>query len=137
MTTLLMLLLVSTGNYVGAARCQSCHPLAYQTWQQSAHARAFEALQQTQKSETRCTVCHTLTPDDTQAKLQGVQCESCHGGGKYYSPLYVMKDKELARAVGLVVPNEASCKRCHDAHAPNIEPFDYKTAWSRIAHGAK
>lgn len=131
----LLSLLISTGNYVGAERCQSCHPQAYQAWEQSAHARAFESLPNDSKAQTRCTVCHTLTPDDTTQRLAGVQCETCHGGGRYYSPLYVMKDKELARAVGLVVPNEQTCKRCHDGSAPNLEPFDYAKAWARIAHG--
>jgi hypothetical protein len=132
---ILLSLLISTTNYVGAERCQSCHPQAYQTWQQSAHARALEGLGAEHKAQTRCTVCHTLTTDDLSAKFGGVQCETCHGGGRYYSPAFVMKDKELARAVGLTVPNEQTCKRCHDASAPTLEPFDYQKAWARIAHG--
>jgi hypothetical protein len=135
MITLLAFVVLSSSNYVGAERCQSCHPQAYQTWQQSAHARALISLNDASRTQTRCTVCHTLTPDDTAAKFSGVQCESCHGAGRYYSPLYVMKDKELARAVGLVVPNEQTCKRCHDASAPNLAPFEYAKAWARIAHG--
>ena len=74
-------------------------------------------------------------PADPRSPFGKLQCETCHGSGRYYSPLYVMKDKELARAVGLVVPNEQTCKRCHDGSAPTIEPFDYAKAWARIAHG--
>src|SRR4051812_40569106 len=121
MTALFFTVVLSSSNYVGAERCQSCHPQAYQTWVQSAHARATSGLKEENKKETRCLVCHTLTTDDLQPRFSGVQCESCHGAGRYYSPLFVMKDKELARAVGLLVPNEQTCKHCHDGSAPNIE----------------
>ncbi len=52
-------------------------------------------------------------------------CETCHGGGQYYSPDYVMKDAELARLVGLVDPSEKSCRNCHDASSPSLKPFDF------------
>jgi hypothetical protein len=120
---------------VGAERCQSCHPQAYKVWSQSAHARALDTLGEQQRKQTRCTLCHTMSPEQVEAQLANVQCESCHGGGKYYVPSYVMKDKVLAHAVGLIDPGEATCKRCHDQNAPSLEPFDYKKAWARIAHG--
>jgi Cytochrome c554 and c-prime len=126
---------LSSGSYVGAERCKSCHPAAYKAWEESAHARAYEGLEDSHQKETRCTICHTLTTDDLAKRFSGVQCETCHGPGKYYSPSYVMKDKELSRLVGLVQPNEQTCKRCHDQNAPNVEPFDYQKAWQRIAHG--
>ncbi len=132
---LIALLLIGSSSYVGAERCKSCHPAAYKAWEESAHARAYQGLAEAHKSETRCTLCHTLTPDDLTKRFSGVQCESCHGPGRFYSPLYVMKDKELSRLVGLVKPNEETCKRCHDQNAPAIEPFDYVKAWQRIAHG--
>ena len=129
-------------NYVGAESCKSCHPQAYRTWQQSAHARAPLTLSESERKEVRCTICHSPVADDaTQrseaelARVGSVQCESCHGGGRYYSPIYVMKDKVLARAVGLVDANEQTCKRCHDAESPGLNPFIFKEAWARISHG--
>jgi hypothetical protein len=72
---------------------------------------------------------------EDSARLAGVQCESCHGGGKYYAASYVMRDKVLARAVGLQDPGDATCKHCHDNSSPSLQPFDYAAAWARIAHG--
>lgn len=128
-------LVSSDNNYVGAERCKSCHQSAYKVWSQSAHARAMSSLVAHEKSQLRCTACHNGTPDTKESKLTGVQCETCHGPGRYYSASYVMKDKELSRLVGLSEQSEAVCKRCHDAGAPQLTPFDYAAAWARIAHG--
>ena len=118
---------------VGAEACKSCHPAAYRTWSQSAHARANLTLSAEEKKQVRCTLCHTVDADEP--RFAGVQCESCHGNGKYYSPSYVMKDKVLARAVGLTEANEQTCKKCHDASSPSLQPWNFAEAWARIAHG--
>lgn len=126
---------LASSNYVGAERCQGCHQRAFEVWQKSAHARAMVSLASEQKTQQRCTLCHTLSAEDQSPRFVGVQCESCHGPGKYYLQSYVMKDKELARAVGLVDVGEQTCKRCHDQTSPSLVPFNYAEAWKRIAHG--
>ncbi|MBC7794704.1 MAG: hypothetical protein H7Z43_13450, partial [Clostridia bacterium] len=70
-----------------------------------------------------------------EEKYAGVQCESCHGGGRYYYPQYVMKDRELARLVGLVDATAEQCQRCHNEAAPSIKPFDFASMWAKIDHG--
>ena len=37
----------------------------------------------------------------------------------------VMKSKEHSVAAGMVVPNEAICKKCHNAESPTFKGFDY------------
>jgi hypothetical protein len=66
--------------------------------------------------------------------VQGVSCETCHGGGRYYQPAMVMRDKELARLFGLVDPTPQSCMACHGGQAPSLRPFDPKEAMQRIDH---
>ena len=63
-----------------------------------------------------------------------VTCESCHGGGQYYSARYVMKDAELARLVGLLDPSEKGCRTCHDASSPSLKPFDFVAKLKAIDH---
>src|SRR5512138_2573830 len=98
------------GDKVGPETCKACHPAAYEAWLASPHARAREALPERSRSEPRCLSCHAPGADDG---LPGVSCEACHGPGRVYAAPYVMRDAELARAVGLVDPGQKSCASCH------------------------
>ena len=62
-----------------------------------------------------------------------MQCESCHGAGGNYAKLFVMKDREVAKALGLkgskvtLVSGETGReKRLHIA--ADVEPD-----WSRLS----
>lgn len=116
---------------VGAETCATCHPQAYAQWKRGPHALALERLSPSQRQDARCVSCHS---PEQGAGLTGVQCESCHGGGRYYVPENVMRDPELSRLVGLTDPNEATCRRCHDASSPSLEPFHYEKKLERIRH---
>jgi hypothetical protein len=116
---------------IGPENCKVCHQAAYQAWAQSGHAESTASLSPRQKKDRRCMSCHA--PDAAKG-VSEVSCESCHGGGQYYSPRYVMKDAELARAVGLSDPTETTGRRCHDANAPSIKPFDFAEKLKQIDH---
>jgi hypothetical protein len=118
-------------DFVGPDNCKVCHPMAYEAWRDSPHARATASLSPKQQKDARCLSCHS--PDQSKGAGE-VSCESCHGGGQYYSPRYVMKDAELARAVGLSDPSEKSCLRCHDANAPALKPFEFAQKLKLIDH---
>lgn len=119
-------------DFLGAESCQSCHPDAYTAWKASPHARAKDVLSPTQQRDARCLSCHS--PNDVDQKQAGVTCETCHGGGQYYSPRYVMKDPELARLSGLVDPTEKACRACHDASSPSLKPFDFTVKLKALDH---
>lgn len=119
-------------DFVGAESCQGCHPEAFEAWKQSKHARAFDSLSEQQQQDARCLSCHA--PDLKSQGQAQVSCETCHGGGQYYSPSYVMRDEELARLVGLVDPSEKSCRNCHDASSPSLKPFDFIEKLKLIDH---
>jgi hypothetical protein len=122
-------------NYIGAERCKTCHEFEYQVWASGPHARAHLSLTEDQLKDPKCNNCHTMPADQTEVGFIGVQCERCHGPGKYYHPSYVMKDKELARAVGLIDPQPVHCMQCHTDGAPSIKPFDFASMWAKIDHG--
>lgn len=119
-------------DLLGSESCQSCHPDAFAAWQASAHARSRDVLSAQQQRDARCLSCHS--PNEVEQRVSHVACETCHGGGQYYSARYVMKDPELARLVGLVDPGEKSCRGCHDTASPSLKPFDFAAKLKAIDH---
>ena len=101
--------LLASGDFVGAERCKLCHRSIYESWLLTPHARAFERVEQQQ-----CLSCHRTGNQDGPA----VQCEACHGAGGDYWPAEVMIDPDKARMAGLVHPDEARCRSCHDNQQP-------------------
>lgn len=151
--------LVEGAQFVGAKRCGMCHQSAplgqqYQTWASSRHARAYETLGTEHaksvaatlgiddpQASGRCLKCHATAYWFSTQRLseqipveEGVSCESCHGPGKDYISLSVMKDREKAMAAGLYLPDEQTCRQCHNDTAPNVVPFDFAQSWERIKH---
>ena len=65
---------------------------------------------------------------------EGISCETCHGPGKDYMKKSTMEDKDAAKAAGLILPDENTCKKCHNPESPNYKEFDFKTNWEKIKH---
>jgi hypothetical protein len=119
-------------DFLGPETCKACHSEAYFVWRQSKHAHALDALSPLEQKDAKCLTCHS--PNLQDQGMAQVSCETCHGGGQYYAPIYVMKDAELARLVGLLDPSEKSCRSCHDAASPSLNPFDFVEKLKLIAH---
>ncbi len=119
---------------VGPETCRACHPSAYEAWVTSPHARARESLPEKSRNEARCLSCHA---PDAQDGFPGVTCEACHGPGQVYVAPYVMRDAELARALGLQDPGERSCLACHGESAPSLVKFEYVKKLPVIDHWSK
>ncbi|MCE5270599.1 cytochrome c family protein [bacterium] len=146
-------------KFTGASKCKVCHMAEkkgnqYGVWSGSSHAKAFTVLATDEakavakkagvadpQTDKGCLSCH-VTGFDAPAEMkgpkyaqeEGVTCESCHGPGEDYSPLKVMKDKAAAVAAGLKVPDEKTCKQCHNEKSPTYKPFNYATFWAKIKH---
>jgi len=145
-------------KYIGAAKCKMCHNKPnkgeqFNKWSKLKHANAMKSLV-SQKAidyakangiadaskEAKCLKCHS-TASTVPAKLnagikptEGVSCESCHGPGSAYKAVSVMKNQKLAIQKGLIVPDEALCKKCHNDENPFFQGFDYAAALKTIAH---
>lgn len=144
---LLVLLLVAAGQpaaadatrFVGADACGQCHAEIAASWRRSAHGRALAALSSREAASPRCRSCHATGDAPLgRSDLPGVQCEACHGAGADYAPDDIMRDRVLARALGLrdlATPARRTglCMRCHRA-ATRLAPFDPEAAWKQIAH---
>lgn len=135
---LLSTALFAQNTNIGAAKCKMCHMGAakgdqFKKWSESKHAKANTATGVAGKAE--CEKCHAPV---AEFKAEGVTCEVCHGPGSNYKAPAVMKDLAAAKAAGLIEPNEAVCKKCHDASkAPSGHKaitFDYAAASAKVAH---
>ena len=72
----------------------------------------------TRIGDTKCKVCHKIQhaswADSSHAGLDPVlDCESCHGPGSEYKKMSIMKNRELALAAGMVLPDAGFCQNCH------------------------
>jgi Zn finger protein HypA/HybF involved in hydrogenase expression len=118
-------------DFVGPEACKTCHPIAYESWRSGPHARAASSLPEKNRKDTRCMSCHSPEEDK---KIAGVSCETCHGPGQFYAKSYVMRDREVARAVGLADPGERACGACHTESTPSLVRFDYRKKFPMIEH---
>jgi len=127
------------GRFIGAAACGQCHAEIAASWAKTGHSRALARLGRREATSPRCRSCHATGDAPLgRSDLPGVQCEACHGPGADYAPDDLMRDRALARALGLrdldtPARRAAVCMRCHRA-ATRLAPFDPEQAWKTIAH---
>jgi mono/diheme cytochrome c family protein len=111
-------------TYVGVTACARCHKPALAMWKHTWHANAYGTLTAfSREFNLECVGCHvtgynepggsTVTHVD---KLQGVQCEVCHGPGSRH-----VAEPTDERAI-IAKPNADRCLDCH--HPPHVEQFD-------------
>jgi len=132
-------------EYIGAAKCKICHNSPtkgrqYNIWKASKHAHAMQDLKGKDAKNPKCLKCHSTyfsVSPDLRAGIkpnEGVSCESCHGPGSKYKNLSIMKNHKKCITYGLVIPNEQTCKKCHNPESPHYKGFDYKKDSAIIAH---
>lgn len=125
----------ATARYVGSAACAGCHPQATAAWSSSAHATAWDTLNERQRGyDPSCLPCHMTgfghpggfvnlrqTPE-----LKHLGCESCHGPGSDHLA------QPEARGYGDLPVSDAACVACHTAeNSPDFVLQDY---WPLVSH---
>lgn len=126
-------------TFVGQAACAACHPTAQTFWESTAHAKAYETLENANKQyDLSCISCHVTGWDRPGGacqvdKVEGrkdVGCEACHGPGSLH--VAAPSKENIALEV-----SEQSCRSCH--RPDHSLEFDYATYLGRIlgpGHGA-
>jgi nitrate/TMAO reductase-like tetraheme cytochrome c subunit len=126
--------------YVGASECKNCHEATHVAWAKSKHATAIMRLSPAEKSGGACIRCHvTGSPEQIAAEKDmpshpGVQCESCHGGGRAH--VEAAKAGDAAKVHLVKAPDEKSCATCHNDTGPHFKGFFYK-AMAPMVHRTK
>ncbi len=111
-------------EFEGRKKCGGCHKSEFESWQQTAHAKALKSLAAGEKAEAKkkagldpdkeytedekCVACHTTgfsheggyDMEDPSEYLVGVGCESCHGPGLDYRLVH--------RKAGIAFENEGT-----------------------------
>lgn len=155
-----------THDYVGVQVCAMCHRTPkngeqFQKWQASKHSQAYKTLltpaaqkiaeakgiKGSPADAKECLQCHETAYDAPASQLgprfnkeDGVQCETCHGPGKDYMKMNIMKNEKEAVANGLTLLSvkdgsaEKFCVTCHNKKSPTFKGFDFKKMWAQIAH---
>ncbi|MGE0868109.1 MAG: multiheme c-type cytochrome [Kofleriaceae bacterium] len=106
-------------EWAGSAACGSCHPQQLAAWQRTRHATTQDRFSATVRPDGRCLACHATgeAPAGMTVALE-VGCEACHGAGAAYAEDDVMRNRPVARALGLLdlsTPKlrAALCTKCH------------------------
>jgi 2',3'-cyclic-nucleotide 2'-phosphodiesterase (5'-nucleotidase family) len=124
----------SGGYYTGTDVCMQCHTIQHDTWNESKHAVAINALVSSgQEYNPECVGCHVTgigytggfeRPDLTPDKA-GVQCEMCHGPGGEHVKTYLEPYGEVTEKI---------CIKCHTTEK---DPgFDFDTDKELVNHKA-
>jgi len=148
-------------QYAGVTGCKGCHSsdkvggTQYSIWKDESHSKGYEILASDQAKEVAikagiegnpqeadaCLKCHVTAWGAkkellaaTWKKEDGVGCESCHGAGKDYMPMTIMKDHDAAVAAGLAVITKDTCTACHNTDSPTYKEFKYEEALKVIKH---
>ena len=150
-------------SFQGVTRCKMCHKkekrgMQFEIWSGSAHSKTFELLGTPEaleigkklgvsipQEDAKCLRCHTVghdAPAELRGKkfdlTEGVGCEACHGAGGDYYKSRVMKRIRAgfieASSVGLIIPDESTCRKCHNSESPTPKEFNYNEMWAKIAH---
>lgn len=138
--------------YTGVKTCKMCHKNEktgnqFGKWEAGPHAKAYTTLAgeeakaiaaklkiENPQTSGKCLQCHSTAYNWTETKAtetipveEGVSCESCHGPGKNYKTMAIMKSHDESVKNGLIAPATKSCEQCHNDKSPVWNPERYTT----------
>ncbi len=142
-------------TFMGSEACKKCHKRAYQKWEKSGHAHAYQTLVDAKRPSLRqhdpeCIVCHTVgfgyaggfKGAEVTEKLKNVGCESCHGPGSIHYAN--SNDEEWRKRMSpwrqLPVAKRENamdqmCQKCHDIdNDVTWINGGFKRKWPKVAH---
>lgn len=154
------------GRYVGSTMCKNCHSGAekggaFEHWQGSPHAKAYETLATAKAKEVgkavgvddpqqseKCLKCHVTAYGVDKKELRptfkmemGVQCEACHGPGEDHQKKRMAEAMKAGATPSPVAADEIrsgatleTCTQCHNPESPTYQPFCFDERMKLIEH---
>lgn len=123
-----------TPYFLGDAACSGCHSEKHAEWAGTAHAHAWETLQNSGHPAPYCNPCHAIGYEPTantgnsgydEAPIEmfvNVQCENCHGAASTHVANIDPTQVEVSYDV-------QNCGKCHDG-----EHHPFLTEWLMSPH---
>lgn len=118
--------------YVGDQTCGQCHRDTHQEWSNTAHANAWETLQNSGHPAPYCNRCHSVGyegepgnggyDESPLSKFVNVQCENCHGPGSKHIGGPQTNAMQISYAA-------ETCGSCHEG-----EHHPYYNEWEESPH---
>ena len=121
-------------TYVGTAKCAGCHEEAFEFWQKTKHAQAWETLVKDNKQyDLTCVGCHVVgyqkpggfcRVKDVKG-FEDVGCENCHGPGS----IHVEEEGEID-AIVLKSTRSTCAGECHVPE--HSDAFEYQSYLKKV-----
>jgi predicted CXXCH cytochrome family protein len=123
-----------SATYVGSKKCEPCHSVINDSWQNTRHAKAIESLKKSkQENLPACVKCHVtgyerdggFIDNELTPEMAGVHCEVCHGPGS----------EHVANPTAKTIVKEAGATLCRQCHTQGQDPgFNYEAKVKNV-HG--
>ena len=120
--------------------CGNCHIGSQSEWELTAHADAWNGLQDSGHAQTFCEGCHTVSENGNEAegevgwvatadtRYYDVQCESCHGPGAGH-----VSNPEAAQPLASIKVGLDLTSGCGECHQGSHHAF--VDEWANSRHG--
>lgn len=120
--------------------CGNCHIGSQSEWELTAHADAWNTLQESGHAQSFCEGCHTVSENGNEAEGEAgwvatadtryydVQCESCHGPGSGHVSNPEASQPLASIKVGLDLTS--GCGECHQG-----SHHGFVDEWANSRHG--
>jgi len=136
--------------YGGVGACAECHQSTINLWNTTAHAHAYQTLLTAPTTTSGSLASHTVgygfptgfRSAATTPRLEGVQCENCHGGSANHAANFIdlsaLPSLDLSAAVcggchsGLQHPFYAQWITSDHSHVPGLSEIPDMNPASRI-----
>ena len=120
--------------------CGNCHVGMHADWVKTAHAGAWDDLQDSGHAQASCEGCHSVNElgnahegsagwvATKDARYQDVQCESCHGPG-----LPHVQNPDASQPLASILAAKDATAGCGECHSGVHNPFVEE--WQASRHG--
>ena len=120
--------------------CGNCHIGSQSEWELTAHADAWNTLQESGSAQAFCEGCHTVSENGNEAEGEAgwvatadtryydVQCESCHGPGAGH-----VSNPEAAQPLASITVGLDLTSGCGECHQGSHHGFVEE--WANSRHG--
>lgn len=129
-------------RYEASRTCGECHKWEYWQWQRTAHAHAWQTLEEVERiGDPDCMACHVsgfgsrrgFYSIDRTPGLGNVNCQDCH---RHDIEDHIDEHDQRIESFEIPAPDEKVCQSCHTPmNSPEFEYQQYRREILGLGHG--